>query len=240
MARGPRRPPFALRVLRARLRLFASAAVGLAAGLAFGAASGSRFVTSSLTGWDLGVALYLGLALHAVARSDVARIRRRAAEEDEGDLAILVLTVAAALVSLAAIFVELGTAAGPGMARSPGRVALAILTIALSWTLIHVIFALHYAHEFYDEERGGGMSFPGGDAEPDYWDFVYFSFVVGMTSQVSDVGVTSKRVRRTVTAHGIVSFVFNAALVALTVNIAAGAVQGGGAGAAALLHDRPA
>jgi uncharacterized membrane protein len=240
MERRPRRPPLALRVVRARIRLFASGVIGLVAGLALTLTPGSRPVTNFLTGWDIGVALYLVLALHAMARSDVARIRRRAAEEDEGDVAILVLTVAAALASLAAIFVELGTATGPGTVRSPGRLALAILTIALSWTFIHIIFALHYAHEFYDETTGGGMNFPGDDREPDYWDFVYFSFVIGMTSQVSDVGVTSKRVRRTVTAHGIVSFVFNAALVALTVNIAASAVQGAGDKAAAALHDRPA
>jgi uncharacterized membrane protein len=68
------------------------------------------------------------------------------------------------------------------------------------------------------------MAFPGGEADPDYWDFVYFSFVVGMTSQVSDVAITSKVIRRTATVHGIVSFMFNAALLALTVNIAAGAI----------------
>jgi uncharacterized membrane protein len=84
---------------------------------------------------------------------------------------------------------------------------LAALTIVLSWAFIHTIFALHYAHEFYDESAG-----------------VYFSFVIGMTSQVSDVGVTSKGIRRTVAAHGVVSFVFNAALLALTVNLAASAI----------------
>ena len=94
----------------------------------------------------------------------------------------------------------------------------------LSWALIHTIFALHYAHEFYDGSGVGGMAFPGGEKEPDYWDFAYFSLVVGMTSQVSDVGVTSKVIRRTVAAHGVVSFFFNAALLALTVNIAASAI----------------
>jgi uncharacterized membrane protein len=93
-----------------------------------------------------------------------------------------------------------------------------------------VIYAVHYAHLFYDpaERKGagkvlGGLEFPD-TKEPDYWDFVYFSFVVGMTSQVSDVAVTSKAIRQTVAAHGIVSFVFNVALLALTVNIAASAI----------------
>ena len=99
------------------------------------------------------------------------------------------------------------------------------LTILSSWFFIHMIFALHYAHEFYGE-RGGkksGLKFPD-DEDPDYWDFVYFSFVIGMTAQVSDVAVTSKGIRQTVTAHAIVSFLFNVSLLALTINIAANVI----------------
>ena len=112
-----------------------------------------------------------------------------------------------------------------GAGRTPRQLALATATIALSWAFTHTIFALHYAHDFYGERgaKQGGLNFPGDD-EPDYWDFVYFSFVIGMTSQVSDVAVTSKLIRRTVNAHGIVSFFFNATLLALTVNIAASAI----------------
>ncbi|HYS18727.1 MAG TPA: DUF1345 domain-containing protein [Candidatus Binatia bacterium] len=179
--------------------------------------------TRLLVGWDIGVALYLVLAFHLMWRPDVHLIRRRAALQDEGQFAILALTVAAALASLGAIFAELGTSIVGG-SRPPGHLVLATLTILLSWAFIHTIFALHYAHEFYDETSGRGMVFPGGDPHPDYWDFVYFSFVIGMTSQVSDVAITSKLIRRTVAAHGVVSFLFNAALVALTVNIAAGAI----------------
>jgi uncharacterized membrane protein len=127
------------------------------------------------------------------------------------------------VVSLAALFIELGTS-GTGGSRQPGALILAIITIVLSWAFIHTMFALHYAHEFYDESDGRGLTFPGGEDEPDYWDFVYFALVVGMTSQVSDVGVTSKVIRRTVAAHGVVSFFFNVALLALMVNIAASAI----------------
>jgi len=175
-----------------------------------------------LVGWDVYVGLYLALVTHLMSVCDVRRIRERAALEDEGQVTILVLTVAAALASLGAIVAELGSSGGTP--RRPAQVVLAALTILLSWAFIHTIFALHYAHEFYDESAGRGMAFPGGDKEPDYWDFVYFSFVIGMTSQVSDVGVTSKQIRRTVAAHGVVSFVFNAALLALTVNLAASAL----------------
>jgi uncharacterized membrane protein len=216
--------PLLLRVVRARPRLFLSGAVGAVVTIGLAASTDWRPATRLLVGWDIGVALYLTLAFHMMVGADVHRIRRRAAKQDEGQFAMLVLTIAAAMASLAAIFAELGTSAGAGGSRQPIHLVLATVTIVLSWAFIHTIFALHYAHEFYDVSAGGGMAFPGGDEEPDYWDFVYFSFVIGMTSQVSDVGITSKQIRRTVAAHGIVSFVFNAALLALTVNVAASAI----------------
>jgi len=218
----PRRAPALLRIVRARPRLFASGAIGaVVVGIAF--AVNWRLATRLLTGWDVAVALYLALVFQMMGRSTIHTMRQHAADQDEGRFTMLVLTVASALASLAAIFAELGGSAGATGNRPPGNVALAAFTILLSWAFIHTIFALHYAHEFYDETDGGGLAFPS-DREPDYWDFVYFSFVIGMTSQVSDVCVTSKRIRRTVTAHGVVSFVFNVTLLALTVNLAAGAI----------------
>ena len=106
------------------------------------------------------------------------------------------------------------------------RLGLATVTIALSWAAVHTTFALHYAHDYYRGDQPGGLQFPSGDQHDhaDYWDFVYFSFVIGMTAQVSDVGITDKTIRRTATAHGIISFFFNTALLALMVNIAASAI----------------
>jgi uncharacterized membrane protein len=222
--RAGRRAPSPLRIVRARPRLFTSGAIGILVTTALAAVPDCGLATRLLTGWDVASGLYLILAFHMMATSDVHRIRFRAAMQDEGQAVILMLTVAAALASLGAIFAELGGAGGAGGSRQPVHVALATVTILLSWAFIHTMFALHYAHEFYDDEAGGGMAFPGNDAEPDYWDFVYFSFVIGMTSQVSDVAVTTKAVRRTVAAHGVVAFVFNAALLALTVNLAASAI----------------
>jgi uncharacterized membrane protein len=223
MSARHRRPPLLVRVVQARPRLFISVAIGAVATIALSALTDWRLATRMLTGWDVGVALYLVLSAHLMAQSAVPLIRRHAALADEGQFAILVLTVSSALVSVAAIFAELGTTAGGG-GRQLSHVVLAACTIFLSWAFIHTIFAVHYAHEFYDERRPGGMSFPGDNGEPDYWDFAYFSLVIGMTSQVSDVAVTSKHIRRTVAAHGVVSFVFNAALLALTVNLAASAI----------------
>jgi uncharacterized membrane protein len=214
---------FPVRIVRARPRLFTSALFGLTViALLPGVL---RFATRVLVGWDAGVALYLALVYYLVAVSQVSHIRRRARIEDEGKTAILVLTAAAALASLGAIVAELGSSSPGSSARSPAHLILATVTIVMSWAFTHTIFALHYAHDFYQEEggKGGGLAFPGGE-EPDYWDFVYFSFVIGMTSQVSDVAIISKTMRRTAAAHGIVSFVFNAALLALTVNIAASAL----------------
>jgi uncharacterized membrane protein len=211
-----------LRLARARPRLFSCAGVGLLTVLTLTAFTRCAFATRFLVAWDVAVGLYLGLIAQVMAKSGAAEMRLRAAQEDEGQFTLLVLTVGAAVASLGAIIAELGSGAGPA-SRRPDALGLAVLTIVLSWALIHTVFALHYAHEYYsdDADGGGGMAFPGGDAEPDYWDFVYFAFVIGMTSQVSDVGVTTKAIRRTVTVHGVVSFAFNTALLALTVNVAA-------------------
>ncbi len=212
-----------VRVIRARPRLFASGLVGTLVVVALPPTW--RLATRLLVAWDVGVALYLALVYRLMARSHVGHIRLQARVEDEGRNAILVLSAAAALASLGAILVELGSSAVSGSVGPPAHLALATLTIVLSWVFTHTIFALHYAHDFYSEDGGprGGLQFPGSE-DPDYWDFVYFSFVIGMTSQVSDVAITSKPIRRAVAAHGVISFVFNVALLSLTVSIAAGAI----------------
>jgi uncharacterized membrane protein len=212
-----------VRIVRARPRLFASGLFGLTVIALLPAVW--RFATRLLVGWDVGVGLYLALAYHLMAVSHVGHIRLRARVEDEGRTAILVLTATAALASLGAIVAELGSSSTAGSMRPPTHLILATVTIVMSWAFTHTIFALQYAHDFYQENggKGGGLAFPGGE-EPDYWDFVYFSFVIGMTSQVSDVAILSRAMRRTAAAHGVISFVFNAALLALTVNIAASAI----------------
>jgi len=220
--RAASRLPYVLRIMHARPRLLFSIALGIAVALTlslFDWRPSSRIVL----GWDAGVALYLICTYALMARSTVQHIRDHAAQDDEGRLALLVLTVLAALASLAAIVAEL--AISRGSERTGPQLALASITIVLSWTLIHTIFALNYAHDYYGEHgaKHSGLKFPD-DQDPDYWDFIYFSFVVGMTCQVSDVAVASQPIRRTVIAHGVVSFFFNTALLALTVNIAASAI----------------
>jgi len=213
-----------VRVIRARPRLFLSVVLAVTAFALASIASDWRLATRLLVGWDAGVIFYLTLVASLANRSDVHRIRRRAGLQDEGQFTITILTVAAAMASLAAIFAELGQT--PGNPRLPGHLMLAAGTILLSWAFIHSMFGLHYAHEFYGDgrdHRTGGMTFPD-DNEPDYWDFAYFAFTIGMCAQVSDVTVSSKAIRRIVLLHSVLSFIFNAALLALTVNIAASAI----------------
>lgn len=225
MARKPqqstRRPPQIVRIAMARPRLFIAAAIAIAVALVTPASLG--LTVRVLSGWDVGVAFYMAAVSHLFARGGVVYMRNRAATEDEGRIAILALTALAALSSLGAIILLLGVSRNDP--REPVQLVFAVVTILLSWGFIHVIFALHYANEFYQAERrkAVGMVFPK-DNEPDYWDFLYFSFVIGMTSQVSDVAVAAKSVRRTVMAHGIVSFFFNVTLLALVVNIAASVI----------------
>jgi len=213
-----KKKPVVLRVVYGRPRTFAAIAIGIVAG--FLLPGSLRPVTRFIVGWDVFAALYLVLAYIMMLRCDVAHIRRSAILQDDGRFLILLVTALGALASLGAIVYELGASKG-----NPTGLILAIVTIVLSWTLVHTVFALHYAHDFY-RGKPGGLQFPSGDRheDADYWDFVYFSFVIGMTAQVSDVGITDKIIRRTATVHGVISFVFNTALVALMVNIAASAI----------------
>jgi uncharacterized membrane protein len=208
-----------VRVVYARPRTFFSVAIGVVA--FFVLPTSLRAGTRALIGWDVFTAVYLLLVYTMVLRSGLAHIKRNAVLQDDGRFLILLVTALGAFASIAAIVFELGASH-----HSVPELALATVTIALSWAAVHTIFALHYAHEFYRRAKPGGLQFPSGDnrENPDYWDFVYFSFVIGMTAQVSDVGITDKIIRRTATAHGIVSFIFNTALVALMVNIAASAI----------------
>lgn len=214
------RPIMPIRLARLHARLLISIAVGLAVTLGLGVTDWTM-ATRLLLGWDMGVVLYLVLVYQLMITCGIGEIRRRASEDDEGAVALLILTGISGLAIMGAIIAELGIAKVAGQPRSGYGVAIAMVTIVASWAFVHTIFALHYAHEYYGE-RGdnaiGGLAFPGRQA-PDYWDFLYFSLVIAMTSQVSDVVITSKVIRRIVTIHGALAFFFNVAVFALTVNI---------------------
>lgn len=209
--------------LQARWRLLFAATVCV---LLIGLLSAQHFSLPSrfLIGWDAGVTLYLVLVAIMIGRSNHDQIRRYSALQDEGRITIPILIVTAGLASLGAIVLWLRTAADNESIQL-SVLALLFLTTLLSWVFVHMMFALHYAHEYYAEHRGqgGGLHFPGNKA-PDYWDFIYFAFTLGTSFAVSDVSVTSRGIRQTVTAHMIVGFIFNVTMIALTVSIAGDAI----------------
>jgi uncharacterized membrane protein len=215
-----RKLPKPVRVVYARPRTFVAIALGVVA--FFLLPPSARLVTRLLIGWDVFAILYLVLVYLMMWRSQLRSIKRNAVLQDDGRFLILLVTALGAFASIAAIVFELG-----GTHHAMPQLAIATGTIVLSWAVVHTAFALHYAHDYYRGAKPGGLQFPSGEKQDhaDYWDFVYFSFVIGMTAQVSDVGITDKTIRRTATVHGIISFVYNTALVALMVNIAASAIS---------------
>lgn len=199
---------------------------------------GGGWLTRLALGWDVGVGLFL---IECVVKLRRARstddIRRRAAALDETGGAMLPLALFAALASIAVVVGEAVRVAGD---KEPagGAAILSLATVALSWTFVHVIFAFHYAHAFYapgvaggSRAKGkaqdrGGLIFPGGE-DPDYWDFVHFSLIIGVAQQTADIQISDKALRRTATVHSVTAFLFNTVIVALTVNLAVSLLGGG-------------
>ena len=184
-----------------------------------------------LAGWNAGGWLYLLLVAIKMGRAEIEGIKREAGIERESRIVVLVVVIFGSIVTMLALFAQLmAIKSEHGMDRTLS-IGLSVSTIFLSWLLIHTVFALYYAHEFHTEGhggargQGGGLKFPD-DRTPDYLDFLYFSFVVGTTAQTSDVDVCSRAMRRVVMLHGILSFFFNTAVIALAVNLAAQLVQG--------------
>ncbi len=181
-----------------------------------------------LIAWCVGASVFLVLAWWLAVDFDAERTRERAQMQDSSRPVLFGLLLATCLASIAAIvFMLTGTKELSPGARA-GHVALAMLALTLSWLLIHTTFAFRYAHRYYSEEKqrdpnGAGLVFPGGQ-DPDYFDFLYHALVVGMTSQVSDVDVTSREMRRLTMVHGVLSFAFNMLVLALSINVIAGAL----------------
>jgi len=226
MGTGPGRPipgwigPHARHHARFYTAVLAGAAVWL---LAWPLGERLRWVLAG----DVMFAGYLALMAGLVARGTPELMRRRAAAADEGMPLIVALTLAAVGFSLVSLFASLNLGTRPGGIE----LALSFASVPLGWVMVHTIAAFHYARLFYakeqdeaaqsDGDEAGGLAFPETDA-PAAWDFLYHSFIIGMTAQVADVQVTSTAMRRTVMAHGMAAFFYNTVLVALAVNFAVG------------------
>ena len=182
-----------------------------------------------LLGWSVGVAVYLTLAWWLCERFDPKRTRERAQAQDEPSLVLFFLMLLASMACVAAIVVMMQQGNDLTGTERTLHIAMSVIALIASWLFIHTMFAFHYAHRYYQEEErrepdGPGLNFPGG-LDPDYFDFLYYSFVIGMTSQVSDVQVTSREMRRLTMVHGVLSFGFNMLVLALSINVVAGALQ---------------
>jgi uncharacterized membrane protein len=182
-----------------------------------------------LFGWCVGIGVYLMLAWWLCVRFDSKRTRTRAQAQDEPSVILFLLMLLATVACVTAITLMLQQIRDHSGAQRALHIALSMGALAASWLFIQTMFAFRYAHRYYHEERlnepdGPGLQFPGG-LDPDYFDFLYYSHVVGMTSQVSDVQVTSREMRRLTLVHGVLSFGFNMLILALSINVVAGALQ---------------
>lgn len=211
------------RLLAAHPRTFAAFLIAIASYFVLPATLAAS--TRSIVAWDLGSLVLIALVALLFFGASPAQMAMNARIQEEGEWTVFALTAAGAAFSFGAIVVEFSGAKDSPPGQRGLHFAIVVATLALSWLVTHTVFALRYAHEFYAAQTDGGpvdggLEFPG-EPSPDYWDFAYFSIVLGMTFQVSDVQVTSRTLRWLATVHGLLSFVFNTVIVALTVNLAA-------------------
>ena len=184
--------------------------------------------TKLIAMWNAFAFTDLSLAWTTILRARHAQIRETAEQQDLSRAIIFVISIIAACTSLLAVGLLLGPARGLPRSYRTGHIALSILAVIGSWSLLHTVFTFRYAHLFYhtpnitrSDKRRGGVLFPH-ESQPDYLDFAYFAFVIGMTCQVSDVSITSRPIRRLALLHGVLSFAFNTVILALSVNLISG------------------
>lgn len=216
--------PILLRLVLARPRLLICFVIGLATTWLLPESLAQHTITKAIIGWNIGAGLYLLLAARLMFWSTHERMRKRALQQDEGRILVLVFVVTAALMCIGAIVAQLAVVKDLHGTLRYAHIALAALTIVTSWAFTQVMFALHYAHDYYATEihgEHGGLDFPGGHP-PDYGDFLYFASVIGTSGQTADVSFTNRKMRRTGMVHCVLAFFFNTTLVALTINIASG------------------
>ncbi|WP_025917593.1 DUF1345 domain-containing protein [Herminiimonas sp. CN] len=202
-------------------RLFFALLLGAAA--VFTLPDSWLWVTRILAGWNIAVWLYLSLMAWLMMRASHVMVQKIAEQEDEGAVAVLAIMSISAIASLAAIILELAAAHGLPASQRVLHYAFTGATILGSWSLIGTMFTVHYARMFYrtpDSQRP--LGFPNHEANPDYWDFLYFSFTIAVAVQTSDVAVLNRPMRKAVLAQSLLSFLFNAAILGFSVNIAAG------------------
>jgi len=211
----------------ARPRLVYALAIGVVVAIVVPLPGTPDPLLHALTGWNVGVYLYLALIWTMMIRADDSDVRAIAERQDESAYVVLTAVSLAAVISLAAIVLELATTKGTD-GHNAFHIGMTAATVIGSWFLIPTIFALHYAHFYYliDTRHPPPLIFPEKNLKPDYWDFMYFSFTIAVASQTADIAPNSRWMRKALLAQAVLSFFFNASILALSINISASLVSG--------------
>ncbi len=212
-----------LRVLIVRPRLLISIGIGCAIALALPASWVPHAITRCLIGWNAGAITYAILAFEMMARATRAHMRVRACTQDEGKYTILALVLISSVLTLFSTAVEMSAAKDVHGTLKIIHVAIAGLTVFTTWWVNQIMFALHYAHDYYrhSARKDRGLLFPG-TAQPDYFDFLYAAAIIGTSGQTADVSFNTSGTRRLAMVHSVLAFFFNTIVLALTINFAAG------------------
>lgn len=173
--------------------------------------------------WDLAVLIFLAVMVAVITHYDGSQMAKKVRHRAPSSAMVGLTALCSALFGIFAIALLLGSLDTEGTPLAV-RLAVGLLTTVLSWALVHLLFALEYAKLYYlpgpAEAPPGGLDFPGGQL-PDYWDFLYFSFGIGIACQTADVSITGRAMRHMALAHGLIAFLFNTVILAATVNVAA-------------------
>lgn len=184
------------------------------------------WITRALIAWNSAVWSYLIGMMWVISRADHQKVRKYADKQDENAGVVLVVLLVGAVFSLSAIFFELSALADAKGADQVGRYILTVLTLFGSWLLVGVLFCLHYAHMYYRcGPKGEPLKFPDDEKDPNYWDFLYFSFTISVAVQTSDISIMTRSMRKLVLGHSVLNFFFNLVILGLSINIAAGLIK---------------
>jgi uncharacterized membrane protein len=207
-------------------RPYLMSAILLGAIVAFFLPDDLTWITRALIAWNAAVWSYLIGMMIVISRADHQKVRKYADKQDENAGVVLVVLLVGAVFSLTAIFFELSALADAKGAERIGRYVLTVLTLFGSWLLVGLLFCLHYAHMYYRSgPKGLPLKFPDDEKEPNYWDFLYFSFTISVAVQTSDVTIMTRGMRKLVLGHSVLNFFFNLVILGLSINIAAGLIK---------------